>query len=1159
MERMSVECAECGFENPESNKFCGECGRPLTSLCPDCGTANPPLQKFCGECGNALTLQSGEAASDVDPGERRFVSVLFADLVGFTAFSEKRDPEEVRALLTRYFDRARETVERFGGEVDKFIGDAVTAFWGATRAQDDDAERAVRAALELVDTVAELGDELGVPGLRLRAGVLSGETSVGSGGNQKGLVVGDIVNTASRLQAAADPGTVLVGEATKALTEEAIQYEAAGEHEFKGKSLPVGAWRALHVAGAVGGRGRSSGLEAPFVGRTNELRLLKDQVHATSSDGNARLVSIVGEAGIGKTRLAWEFQKYLDGLTEVFRWHQGRSPAYGSGVTLWALGEMVRSRSGITEGEDSRKARTKLRTAVAEHISDSEERDWIEPRLAALLGLDANPSGDRSELFSAIRTFFQRLAEEATTILVFEDLHWADDSQLDFIEELVEMSRALPILVVTLARPELLERRPGWGSARRNFLSVHLGPLGDEEMTQLVEGLAPGIPEDVVSLIVGHAAGVPLYAVEYVRTLVNAGDLVREGSEYRAKQGLSKLEVPDSLHSVIGARLDRLAPDERSLVQDAAILGQSFTLEGLTALTGRSGGELEPQLRDLVRRELLQLETDPRSPERGQYQFVQSLIREVAYGRIAKTDRRDRHVKVADYFHSVAPIEAAVVVASHYLDAYQADPDDELAAKARGALMDAARRAADLYSDAQALDLASRALEVPATEAEQAPIWLFSVRPATSLFELDLAIDYATKALDWYRDHGTPDEVIRAAATLGFAHLGRETPTDAIAAMQPFYDPSRLDEPEMRLLGSELARCHMLAQDDLALAAQIAGHVLSAAEAADDMEMVVEAMNTRGTAIGIGGSFNESIALLREAVRLGDAHDLLPATMRAINNLCVMGWVNGLTSVQEHGERGYELAQRLGRYEFVTRMLLHRVSGMLEEGAFREALDLVNSTDIGQDEIWSASFKAVRGMLEWHLTGALEPLETGREALLDLDLLDEPQMRASMSDWDSWLSYLAGDAERALEVASEALPDTLPAYELQATAIKAALELRQPEALSAIQEAIGIAKGRRGKSFAIAAEAVRAALLGEDGEAVLLFEELIDLVSEIEGSLSLAIWRAEMGRALPGRSEAQQAATEAHAWFTSVGDKGYLGRYDDVWRIHLPQEAVRAG
>ena len=519
------------------------------------------------------------------------------------------------------------------------------AVWGATAAHDDDAERAVRAGLELVDMVAALGEEIGEPALRLRAGILSGEAVVGPGGNDKGLVVGDMVNTASRLQSIAEPGTVVVGESTRSLIQESISCEALGEQQVKGKAIPVAAFRALRLISEVGGRNRSDGLEPPFVGRQDELRLLKDQLHATGREGRARLISIMGEGGIGKSRLVWELLKYVDGLGDPIYWHEGRSPAYGDGVTFWALGEMVRSRAGIADTDDSGKSRLRLRTAVAEYVPDSEDQRWMEPRLAGLLGLDAMPPGDRSELFAALRTFFQRVADRGTTVLVFEDIHWADAGLLEFIEELVDRSQRDPILVVTLARPDLLERRPGWGSDRRNFMSLHLGPLTDDAMDRLVTGLVPGIPDQPRRTTVQRAAGVPLYAVELVRMLLNEGALVEgEGAGYRLIGDLAASSVPHSLQAVIGARLDRLDPADRALLQDAAVLGQSFTVDGLVGLRDEPPEAIGARLDGLVRSELLELESDPRSPERGQYRWVQAMIKEVVHGRgrASRPARRSR-------------------------------------------------------------------------------------------------------------------------------------------------------------------------------------------------------------------------------------------------------------------------------------------------------------------------------------------------------------------------------------------------------------------------------------------------------------------------------------------------------------------------------------
>jgi len=662
-------CSSCRSENAADRKFCGECGARLALACASCGAPNPPNVRFCGECGSGLASAEAAIAAPapapsgfVTPAptrphmessrqaELKVVSVLFADLVGFTTASESRDPEAVRETLTRYFESAATVIERYGGTVEKFIGDAVMAVWGTPVAQEDDAERAVRAALDLIEAVTRLGETVDLPALRLRAAVLTGEAAVTLGARNQGLVAGDLVNTASRLQALAEPGTVLVGDATAQAAGGAIAFESAGSFEVKGRAAPIVAQRALRVVGKRGGVGRTESLEAPFVGREAELSLIRDLYHATASDRRARLVSIVGQAGIGKSRLLWEFSKYTDGLAETMRWHQGRSPAYGEGVTFWALGEMIRQRAGIMEGEDTGATRSKLAATVTEWIPDEADRRWIEPSLRQLLGVHDGGAIDRDELFAGWRSFFERVAQVDPTVLVFEDIQWADSGLLDFVEYMLEWSRNLPIYIVTTARPELLERRPTWGAGQRSFTSLSLEPLPDGAMRALLAGLVPGLPAPVVEAILGRAEGVPLYAVETVRMLLHEGLLERTEGAYRPTGDLSKIAVPDSLHSLITARLDALEPASRSLLQDAAVLGQTFAIPALAAVSGEDAASIETHLRALARREIVVLDTDPRSPERGHYGFVQALIRDVAYGLLAKRDRRTRHLAAARYY-----------------------------------------------------------------------------------------------------------------------------------------------------------------------------------------------------------------------------------------------------------------------------------------------------------------------------------------------------------------------------------------------------------------------------------------------------------------------------------------------------------------------------
>ena len=674
-----MTCSNCGADNDPGRKFCLNCGQRLMAACPTCGTPNPPAAKFCGECGGTLAGDTAlPVAVDAAPStERRLVSVLFADLVGFTTLSEARDAEDVRELLASYFDVSRSIVERYGGTVEKFIGDAVMAVWGTPIAREDDAERAVRAALELVDAVRRLGGERGATDLALRAGVLTGEAVVTIGASGMGMVAGDLVNTASRLQSVAPPGTVLVGEGTRRAASEAISFEEAGEHDLKGKTAPVAAFRAIRVVAQRGGVGRSDALEPPFVGRDAELQLVKDFYHATARERGPRLVSVIGQAGIGKSRLAWEFLKYIDGVTEVVYWHQGRSPAYGEGISFWALGEMVRMRIGAEEGADEPTTRAGLAERLDEFVTDSDERRTLEGPLLHLLGMGETGGYERAQLFLAWRTFFERIAEVGPVIMVFEDLQWADDGLLDFIEELVTWSRGKSIYIITLARPELLDRRQSWGAGQRSFTSLSLAPLADDDMRTLLAGLVPGLPATVIDDIVRRAEGIPLYAVEMVRSLLNEARIERHGDVFRPIGDLSQLTVPESLQALIAARIDALPGPERTLVQDGSVLGAAFGLEPLKAVARAAPEELDGMLSHLLQREILTVDDDPRSPERGQYQFVQGLVREVAYGTLSRDDRRARHLAAARYYEALGDDELSGVLAQHYVDAFQAHPEGE--------------------------------------------------------------------------------------------------------------------------------------------------------------------------------------------------------------------------------------------------------------------------------------------------------------------------------------------------------------------------------------------------------------------------------------------------------------------------------------------------
>jgi len=885
-------CAQCGFENADGRKFCGGCGVPLALTCPTCGAANEAGARFCGECGSPLTADTS-APAPVAAAERRHVSVLFADLVGFTPLSESRDPEEVRELLSRYFDRCRRLIEIYGGTVEKFIGDAVMAVWGTPVAQEDDAERAVRTALDLVAGVAALADEVGAPELQARAGVLTGEAAVSLLVAGEGMVAGDLVNTAARIQAAAAPGTVLVGEATRRATAAAIAYEPAGEHELKGKAEPVSLFRALRVTSVRGGALRSGELEPPFVGRARELRLVKELFHATAEERKAHLVSVVGIAGIGKSRLAWEFEKYLDGPVDVVLWHRGRCLAYGDGVAYWALAEMVRMRALIAEEDTAESALEKLRTMLRDNIADADERSWLEPRLAHLLGLAEHAAGDRQDLFAAWRLFFERLAEENAVALVFEDLQWADSALLDFIEFLLEWSRAHPIFVLALARPELGERRPGFGSAGRNATTLSLEPLAPAAMEELLEGFVPGLPDELRARILDRAEGVPLYAVETVRMLLDRGLLAREDDVYRPSGPIETLDVPETLHALVAARLDGLEAEERRVLQDAAVLGKSFTKAGLSALSDLSESELEPLLASLVRKQVLSVEADPRSPERGHYAFLQDLLKQIAYETLAKAGRKAKHLAAAAHLERAstgAEQELIEVVAAHFVDAYEAAPDAPDAAEIRHKAAERLALAGDRASSLGANEAAERYFEKAAALAEdprrQADLieraggsaWLGGRYPeAIALYE---------GAIEHYRELDEPKQVAHVTASLGFVMwstgdlaAGADRLEEAFAALAD-EEPG----PELAELAEALGRLRFFLGENEVAPDRIE-RALEIAEALVLPDVLVHALNTKHLLLVDAGRLEEGMALLRHAIELGREHDLGEPLNRALHNL----------------------------------------------------------------------------------------------------------------------------------------------------------------------------------------------------------------------------------------------------------------------------------
>ena len=1014
-----MTCRSCGVENRPGRKFCAECGAQLAVACPACGTANEPGERFCGECGARLDGVAARppVAAEAATAERRLVSVLFADLVGFTTLSEQRDSEEVREFLSRYFETARRTVDRFGGTIEKFIGDAVMAVWGTPVAHEDDAERAVRAALDLVPSVAALGADAGAEALGIRAAVLTGEAAVNLDADGQGMVAGDLVNAASRVQSLAAPGTVLVGEATRRSSEAAIAYEDAGTHELKGKAEPIQLWRALRVVANRRGEGRASALEAPFVGRDAELRLVKDLFHSAADERRARLVSVVGLAGVGKSRLSWEFQKYIDGLVEEVWWHRGRCLAYGEGVAFWALAEMVRMRAAIAEEEAPASAVEKLRRSLEDHVPEAEERMWLEPRLAQLLGLAEHEAAGREDLFAAWRLFFERLAQQSPTVLVFEDLQWADTALLEFVEYLLEWSRRHPLFVLTLARPELADRHPSWGAGRRDFTSLFLEPLPGEAMDELLRGLVPGLPDELRERIRERAEGIPLYAVETVRMLLDRGLLERDDGTYRPTAAIETLEVPETLHALIAARLDDLTADERRALSDAAVLGKSFTTRALSALGGFGESELEPLLDSLVRKEILVLQRDPRSPERGQYSFLQALVQKVAHDTLSRRERKARHLAAAEFFeqHWGAEEEEIVeVVAAHYVDAYESDRDAEDASaikgKARQHLRRAGERAASLGASAEAQRYFDQAATLADDPVDQAQLLDLAGQTAHDAGALDDAISRLRQAVELFEANGRTHAAARASSHLGSALFFHGQIEAAVEHMEQSYKVLAADEADEDLaaLAAELARLHFFSGDY----DRSSERIETALETAERLwlpQRLSSALQTKSFLLQSRGRIEEAFALQLHALKLAVENDKPDAASRAYINLShELYSLDRYEEAHELNLEGRALSRKLGNRVNEGYFVHHLCGDHFAAGDWDEALAL-------SDEYATSDVRIARATV-------LFP-----NALIHVNRGDLAAARAGIDSWDPQAADLQErahyDMARAVVLLGEGRPE----------------------------------------------------------------------------------------------------------------------------------------
>jgi class 3 adenylate cyclase/tetratricopeptide (TPR) repeat protein len=688
--------------------------------CPGCGAANPEEARTCLVCGSSLGVDGA--------GERKTVTVLFTDVVGSTALGERLDPEALRALMARVFALARGVIERHGGVVEKFIGDAVMAVFGLPARHEDDALRAVRAAAELHRALGEANRELGAQfgvELRLRTGVQTGLVVVGDPGAGQALATGDAVNTAARLQQAAAPGEVLLGQETFGLVREQVRAEPVGPLELKGKEAAIRAFRLLGLLRALPERR----LAAPMVGREGELAALGEAFEAAAGEGRCVLATVVGPAGIGKSRLVREFARTLGPRARVLF---GRCLSYGEGITFWALGEVVRQAAGIGEEDRPAEAVAKIARLLAAPGAEKEAR-----RVGALFGLVEAP-GSEAEGFAACRKLLEALGRGRPTVVVVEDLHWAEPALLDLLEYLALGARA-PFLLVGTARPELAEHHPGWSSAVPGALTLHLQPLDEGCSQALLANLLGGGELDRAAQrrIAEAAEGNPLFLEELCAMLLEGGLLVRADGRWALRRDLAALHMPPTIQAVLEARIDRLEPAERAVLQCASVLGRVFSFPAVEELAGTLGvGRSGAQLLALARKGFILPEaTGP--PQAGElaeedaYRFRHVLIRDAAYEGIPKARRAALHERAARWLEARAGErlpEVEELVGHHLERAFSLraelespEPWRGLATEAAGHLAAAGRRAM-LRSDpraAEALLGRARALLPPGEAAHR--------------------------------------------------------------------------------------------------------------------------------------------------------------------------------------------------------------------------------------------------------------------------------------------------------------------------------------------------------------------------------------------------------------------------------------------------------
>ena len=1101
----------------------------MTSTCPECGAKASADQRFCGNCGRRLRSDEGPSRGELDRpdtwSERRRVSVLFIDLRGFTTLAETLDPEDIRALQDGYFDLSRMVVERYGGTIENFIGDAVMAFWGAPRAHEDDAERAVRAALELVTAVPAL------PGperrqLRARAAVTTGEAAVTVGDGGQGMLAGDLVNTAARLQHLAPIDGVLVDDTTRRVVGNALTFEPAGAKRLRGKRQEVTTWRALKPAEGAD-VGRAAGHPGPFVGRDSELGELIGSYQQIVATGQARLVSIIGVAGVGKSRLAWELRQRLEGSAEQVVVLGGDVPAYGEGMTFSPLAEMVRRWSSISHQTPPQAARTQLESAIGAISVDEEERAWLAERISALLSPDPQAAYEQTELFAAWRQFFERIAGESPTVLVFDEMQWAQSELVEFVDHLATWSRRYPLMLITLARPELLDAWPDWASDERD-VSLHLAPLPDAAMSEILNALAPELPPDTVREVLARAGGIPLYGVEFAR--ISAAGLA------------DPARVPENLHSLVAARIDALQPRARRLLITASILGRRFQRSLLEAVADLDSATAQGLLSTLIRLELLRVDEESGLASNGDLAFMQDVVREVAYRTLSRRQRRELHLAAADELEQTGGVEVIEIAADHLLNAHRAAPDQPdapaLARRAVAALRQAAARANALHARVPALTHLVDALELTDDQDTRAQLWSEAAPTATAAGHFDEAEQYLRQLITWQTASGSTSDVARTRAQLASLLLATERHAsalsdleDALAAFEDFEaDPAGVE------LAGQLARGLMLVGND-EQAVEWARRALLAAQRLGLPSIAVDALITLGSARAYLGYSVEGVSDLRRAVQQAARLKLMSAELRARNNLAWLVVLDDPHAAMEEAKSGLELATRMGIADMAAHLRDVATVVAIDTGEWDYALTAIREAELNPQApahrialvTSEATLLALQGKVDVaaSLIASLQPIDPAIDA----------QALASVDFARGWIAFIEAafaDAQARARAAAEVFQGADRAAALLLATRAALWQRNLASVLSGRGEIEQQANRGRMTDAGLLTMDAGAAAIGGDETAAALYDNAIARWRELDLPLQLALCLVERDRLLGGGGQ------EAESILRRLGAEGIL-------------------